>query len=252
MSFILSLMLSRILNIYIIKQRTKPLPYPESLPSQHFPQYPQAAQPQANTNQRTSQYQPQSHQSQYQTQRHSLAPSTQQQKQQPPKLTEYYIDITPSTCVRLRGMTDDLQAITQSAWLRSKTFVEGYLEAAAKLIVWMVAALSGNLTQAGAIVLMALLVFSSALLALSNSHAKGFNMRGRVAHPTPEEPEKRRDDGHSDGGMGPPYPTGSSGSWPGHSTTDSGLSGMDDWAEKGQVGHIVRDPYPFDDTVEYS
>jgi hypothetical protein len=58
---------------------------------------------------------------------------------------------------------------------------ESYFEAAAKLIVYLVAAFSGNQTQAGAMVLMALLITSAALLALSNSHARGLQMNGRVA-----------------------------------------------------------------------
>ncbi|KAJ4126002.1 hypothetical protein NW765_001780 [Fusarium oxysporum] len=59
----------------------------------------------------------------------------------------------------------------------------GYLEAAAKLMVYMSAALGGNMTQAGAIVLIGLLLTSAALLGLSNAHARGFRMHGRYAMP---------------------------------------------------------------------
>ena len=51
----------------------------------------------------------------------------------------------------------------------------------ANLMVYIVAAFSGNQTQAGALVLMALLVVSAALLGLSNAHARGLQINGRVA-----------------------------------------------------------------------
>jgi len=200
-------MVARILNIYIIKQRSRPriTPPPNARTL--------AANPDANT------------------------------------LTEYYVDVGHGAIVRLRGMTSDLQAITRESWLRNKTFIQGYLEACAKLIVYMVAALSGNLTQAGAIILMAMLLASSALLALSNSHATKFLMHGRVAQPTPESDETSDESG----GAGPPYPDGR-GEWPesSNTTTTSGRSALDDWAEKGQRGHPVRDSYPFDDRVNYN
>ncbi|KAJ3494570.1 hypothetical protein NLG97_g3991 [Lecanicillium saksenae] len=79
-----------------------------------------------------------------------------------------------------------LQAVTTQAWLRSKTNIDGYLEAMSKLIVYMVAAFSGNLTQAGALVLMALLLMSAGLLGLSNAHIRGLQMHGRVARPERE------------------------------------------------------------------
>ncbi|KAK0730034.1 hypothetical protein B0H67DRAFT_21001 [Lasiosphaeris hirsuta] len=85
--------------------------------------------------------------------------------------------------VKLRGSPADLRAITTEAWLRNKTHVEGYLEAAAKLIVYLVAAVSGNMTQAGAIIMMALLLSTAGLLALSNAHAKSLKVNGRLAAP---------------------------------------------------------------------
>lgn len=86
----------------------------------------------------------------------------------------------PPTSVRLRGKPSDLEAITSSTWLRAKTHVEGYLEAMAKLIVYGVAAFSGNTSQTGAIIMMGLLLVTAGLLALSNSHAKSLTVNGRV------------------------------------------------------------------------
>lgn len=105
--------------------------------------------------------------------------------------TEYTIDLGENRRVILRGLSSDLQAVTTQAWLRTKSTLDGYLEAMSKLIVYMVAAFSGNLTQAGGLVLMGLLLSSAGLLGLSNAHVRGLQMHGRVARP---ERELRDDD----------------------------------------------------------
>ncbi|OBT80904.1 hypothetical protein VF21_00166 [Pseudogymnoascus sp. 05NY08] len=83
--------------------------------------------------------------------------------------------------IYLHGMADDLEALTGGIWMRGKTTVEGYAEAAAKLIVYLVAAFSGNMHQTGDMVLLLLLLFSAGLLALSNSREDRFWMNGRSA-----------------------------------------------------------------------
>lgn len=206
---LLALMLSRVLNIWVIKQRSQP---PEAAP--------------------------------------------------PPKpdvssmLTEYLVDLGQGRSVCLRGVAEDLQAITTTSWLRAKTHLDGYLEAAAKLIVYVVAAFGGNMTQVGSIIFMALLLVTAGLLGLSNAHAKTFRMHGRLAAPTVDHLPHRTGSGSS-----LPYPpTDSDGdgkgdgsvSWPATTTrSSSGLTGMDDFAEKGQIGAALRDRYPFDDSMDY-
>ncbi|CAM1506090.1 Fc.00g057310.m01.CDS01 [Cosmosporella sp. VM-42] len=153
LSFILALILSRLMNIWAIKQRSKPSAL-------------------------------------------LIRPSNDG------RLTEYAIDIGLGRSVRIRGIDTDLQALTTQAWLRAKSHVDGYLEASAKLIVFLVAALSGNLSQAGAIVLVSLLLISAALLGLSNAHMKGFRMHGRYALPKSEVDLKKSvvEGGHGEGG----------------------------------------------------
>ncbi|KAK8929235.1 hypothetical protein H634G_09584 [Metarhizium anisopliae BRIP 53293] len=94
---------------------------------------------------------------------------------------EYAVHLGDGSRVLLRGLGSDIRAMTAQIWLRRQTVAEGYLEAAAKLLVYLVAAFSGNQTQAGAMVLMALLVSSAALLGLSNAHARGLQVNGRTA-----------------------------------------------------------------------
>ncbi|KAI4866197.1 hypothetical protein F4820DRAFT_447326 [Hypoxylon rubiginosum] len=204
---LLALMLSRVLNIWVIKQRSKP---PEPLP------------PKPDVS--------------------SL-------------LTEYLVDLGQGRSVCLRGVAEDLQAITTTSWLQAKTHLDGYLEATAKLIVYMVAAFSGNMTQVGSIIFMVLLLITAGLLGLSNGHAKTFRMHGRLATPTVDHLPPRHRSGSS-----LPYPAtetdtdskGGSVSWPATTTrSSSGLTGMDDFAEKGQIGGALRDRFPFDDSMDY-
>ena len=50
-------------------------------------------------------------------------------------MTEYSIDLGGGHSVRLRGPDADLQALVTHAWLRTQSNLEGYFEAAAKLMV---------------------------------------------------------------------------------------------------------------------
>ncbi|EFY89568.1 hypothetical protein J3459_013930 [Metarhizium acridum] len=130
LSFIVALMASRILNIYSIKQRSRPSPLP--VPDKDHD-------------------------------------------------GEYAIHLGDGSRILLRGLGSDIRAMTTQIWLRQQSVAESYFEAAAKLLVYLVAAFSGNQTQAGAMVLMALLVSSAALLGLSNAHARGLQVNGRIA-----------------------------------------------------------------------
>ncbi|KAI0395163.1 hypothetical protein F5Y17DRAFT_218243 [Xylariaceae sp. FL0594] len=145
---ILGLMLSRILNIYVIKQRTKRPP--KLPPPQPNPDHASGDDGFVDT------------------------------------LTEYVVDFGHGRVVCLRGLASDLQAITTSKWLQAQTHIEGYLEAAAKLTVYLVAAFSGNFSQVGSIIFLGLLLVTAGLLGLSNAHAKTFTMYGRLAAPTTE------------------------------------------------------------------
>lgn len=140
-------MLSRVLNIFVIKQRSRPkpkvLPPPFSRPL-------------------------------------SLDPRE-------ARIIQYSINISPVTTVILRGLSSDLQALTTTVWLRPKTHAEGYLEAIAKVLVYLVAACSGNATQAGNLIMLVLLLVSGGLLALSNASVTGLRNAGKVVAPSPDD-----------------------------------------------------------------
>ncbi|KAK2777857.1 hypothetical protein CKAH01_11903 [Colletotrichum kahawae] len=209
---IIALITSRLLNIYIIKQRTPPSP--------------------------------------------SSPPSSS-------KLTEYLIPLSPTLSVRMRGRAADLAALTTETYLLAKTALQGYLEAAAKLTIYLVAVFSGNVSQAGNMALLVLLLGSAGLLGLSNGFMKGGKGKGRVARVWNGE-------GGGDGGGGGPRTAtvGSGGGTapagrrrdfdafvqqqgqrpPRRETTEDAV----EWgSQQSQVGTVVRDPYPFEGSVEY-
>ncbi|KAG6002009.1 hypothetical protein E4U21_003577 [Claviceps maximensis] len=147
LAFMAALMLSRGLNIWSIKQRAS------SSPS-------------------TAQEEDEEHEDVYAA--GATTPTTAKVKPAP-----HTIDLGNGSCIILRGSDADVRAVTTQVWLRHQTVAESYLEATAKVLVYLVAAFSGNQTQAGSMVLMALLLTSAALLALSNAHASGMEMNGR-------------------------------------------------------------------------
>ncbi|KAF9879561.1 hypothetical protein CkaCkLH20_03104 [Colletotrichum karsti] len=207
---ITALITSRLLNIYIIKQRT-PTPPPPSPPS-------------------TSSS----------------------------KMSEYTIPLSGALTVRMRGPAADLAALTTETWLLSKTAAQGYLEAVAKLAVYMVAVFSGNVSQAGNMVLLVLLLGSAGLLGLSNGFMKGVKGSGRVARVWDETKMAAGSGRGGEGGggqqlrrrrefdafvQGQQRPAVQS-----RRETEDGNGG--EWGS--QAGTVVRDSYPFEGSVDYT
>ncbi|WQF82906.1 hypothetical protein CDEST_07920 [Colletotrichum destructivum] len=204
---ILALITSRLLNIYIIKQRTSPPPaYP--------PPFPAAAS--ATTTRTTP----------------SSSPA--------PKLSEYIIPLSPTLKIRLRGPESALTALATDAPMRPKTTAQNYLEAAAKLAVYTVAVFGGNVSQAGNLVLLVLLLGSAGLLGLSNGFVRGVGASGGrvVARVRDGEAAVAVADGMARGGR------------EGEGEDEERAVDSADW--DAQVGRVIRDPYPFEGGVEYS
>ncbi|KAL7906314.1 hypothetical protein GGI35DRAFT_104562 [Trichoderma velutinum] len=173
LGFLIALMVSRLANIWAIKERSRPGGSPPPLPP--LDEKPQSPPPQASSPPPPPQ---ETSPTAVGESKQSLAlPLT--FKRQDSSMTQYTIDWGDNRRVILKGEDADLRAVTTEAWLRAKTTLEGYLEAMSKLIVYMVASLSGNLSQAGAVVLMSLLLVSAGLLGLSNAHATSMQMHGR-------------------------------------------------------------------------
>lgn len=88
--------------------------------------------------------------------------------------TQYLLNLPgASTPIKIQGRASDMEILLSGSWMREKTNVEGYMEAIAKVLVYGVAAVSGNMKQTGTIILGGLLVVSAAALALVNSTKAG-------------------------------------------------------------------------------
>ncbi|KAG8830440.1 hypothetical protein FRC18_008080 [Serendipita sp. 400] len=107
-------------------------------------------------------------------------------EKEPGKRGDLLILLSQDRWVRMRGAVDDLKAVTAGQWLRDETAIEGFLSATATLIVFTTAALSGNATTIGSLLLASLLLISAALLGLCNSLAKRLQMFGRIVRASGE------------------------------------------------------------------
>ncbi|ROT35449.1 hypothetical protein SODALDRAFT_66345 [Sodiomyces alkalinus F11] len=99
--------------------------------------------------------------------------------------TEYTIPLSPTSIVVLRGTRQDLQAVTTCGFLSPLSRRQGLLEGVAKSFMYLAAALSGNLSQMGAIALAILLLTSASMLGISNFFVRCLRVNGRVMYPTP-------------------------------------------------------------------
>jgi hypothetical protein len=82
--------------------------------------------------------------------------------------------------VRMRGLVDDLKAVTSGQWLRDETSLESFGTSFATLLVFTSAALSGNVSSVGGVLIAGLLLISAALLGLCNAWTSNLRMFGRV------------------------------------------------------------------------
>jgi hypothetical protein len=147
----------------------------------------------------------------------------------------WWIILDDDRSICLRGLAHDLAAITTGEWMRAKTTIEGYLEAIAKVLVYMVGVLSGNLFQTGDYILIALLLSSAGLLALSNAHTSTFNMNGRVAEVTGDtltDAQKSRISATL-------------------TESSSYLTGPMSDLEKSEITTVIANTYPFSDEINY-
>lgn len=80
--------------------------------------------------------------------------------------------------VRLQGPVDALKAVTAGQWLRDTTFWENSLTAIATLMIYINAAVTTNASQAGELIIMALLILSVSLVATSNERQESLYMHG--------------------------------------------------------------------------
>ncbi|KAF8509244.1 hypothetical protein JB92DRAFT_2792396 [Gautieria morchelliformis] len=94
------------------------------------------------------------------------------------------VTLSQDRWVRMRGLVDDLKAVTAGQWLRDETTVEGFATGFATLLVYVSAAVASNASTVGNLLIGCLLLISVALLGLCNSLTKNLRMFNRVVFTT--------------------------------------------------------------------
>ncbi|KAF3100335.1 hypothetical protein TWF569_006738 [Orbilia oligospora] len=97
--------------------------------------------------------------------------------------------------VRMKGLVNDLKAVTSGQWLRRERPIESWFTAIATVSVYLVAALAGNVEQFGKILLLCLFIGSAGLLAIANTCTQQLHMHGCVLNVVgePKKYVRRRD-----------------------------------------------------------
>ena len=84
--------------------------------------------------------------------------------------------------VRMRGLVDDLKAVTSGQWLRDETTLESYCVSFATLLVFVSAVLASNASTLGGLMIACLLLISAGLLGLCNSLTSSLQMFDRTVY----------------------------------------------------------------------
>ena len=97
--------------------------------------------------------------------------------------------------VRIRGLVDDLKALTSGTWLSEPTTLETFFGAVAKLLVYANVAVAGHATDASVYTIVFMLLVNGGLLALDNLWIRSLNMYGRTLEAVgePRRYSRRRD-----------------------------------------------------------
>ena len=82
--------------------------------------------------------------------------------------------------IRMRGLTDDVKAVTSGQWLRESTLIEGFFTSLATLVVYIDVVLWKNASHVSQCWLLLLLVETTALIGLSNLFTEELHMYDKV------------------------------------------------------------------------
>jgi hypothetical protein len=99
---------------------------------------------------------------------------------EPGKEGDLIILLSQDRWIRMRGLVDDLKAVTSGQWLRKPTFIEDSLSSFATLLVYCNVALAQNARPASQQLLLVLFVSSAALLGICNHYISKFRMYDKV------------------------------------------------------------------------
>jgi hypothetical protein len=94
------------------------------------------------------------------------------------KWSDIFVLLSQDRWIILRGMTDDVKAVTSGQWLRDEKLPENWLSVFATVILYANAALASNMTQFGKMLLLGL---------LANSQMQKVQMHDRILQVDTEE-----------------------------------------------------------------
>jgi hypothetical protein len=107
--------------------------------------------------------------------------------------SDLLIILSQDRWVRMRGLENDVKAVTAGCWLRDMNAVESFATSVATVLVYATAALAGNCSTVGSLMIALLLLLSAGLLGIANSTTKNLHMFGRIVSTTGEpKPYSRR------------------------------------------------------------
>lgn len=90
--------------------------------------------------------------------------------------------------IRMQGTINDLKAVTAGQWLRESEKPESFAVSFGTLLVYCAAALAGNASTVGSLLMACLLLFSVGVLGLSNAATRTLHMFGHTVSPTEPGP----------------------------------------------------------------
>ncbi|KIP12103.1 hypothetical protein PHLGIDRAFT_124289 [Phlebiopsis gigantea 11061_1 CR5-6] len=100
------------------------------------------------------------------------------------------IIVSQDRWIRMRGMVDDLKVVTAGQWLREMSTVESFVVSFATLLVYGSAALAGNASTIGSLLMGLLLLVSAGILGLCNAATEELRMFDRTVKVDPHLPQQ--------------------------------------------------------------
>ncbi|KZT19877.1 hypothetical protein NEOLEDRAFT_927636 [Neolentinus lepideus HHB14362 ss-1] len=93
---------------------------------------------------------------------------------------DLFVLLSEDRWVRMRGLIDDLKLVTGGQWMHEETTFDSFLSSFGTLLVYAAAAVAGNATTLGKLLLACLLLTSAAFLGLCNTLTETMHMYGRA------------------------------------------------------------------------
>ncbi|KAL8960215.1 MAG: hypothetical protein Q9193_003041 [Seirophora villosa] len=108
---------------------------------------------------------------------------------------DLFVLLSQDRWVRIRGLVDDLKALTSGTWLSEPTTLDAFFGAVAKLLVYANVAVGGHATNDGVYTIVLMVLINDFLLALDNLRIPRLNMYGRTMEAVgePKRYFRRRD-----------------------------------------------------------